>query len=434
MKQKDIFTLPKGKYYASLCPSGGSSSTYHAYLSLYNGDTWAAEYHDVGSGVACDLTNRTYTQVHVSIYIEAGTVCNNLVVKPMINAGTTALPYEPYYKGLRDNKATAIKNYGANLIPFPYVIGGAGATQTNGNITLTVNEDRSFTLKGTAKGTPSFVIAKNLDLPTDADYYLFANNIAGEWVGGINVYTVADGNYYNTSKANPTVKIPAGKKFTWISVSILNGSTVDATFKPMLSRVQAVPYQDYHEPITYPIPESLQGTGKGVEGASDTIDFENGKKTIKVATVTYDGTEKWNLNNSEAHGGFYNADALALPSVKNSFGLCSHYEVSRAQIPPLSSITISNPNLSGTRIWFRTYDATGANGFTSVAEWTDFLKEQAASGNPLTVTYALETPITEDIDPSAFDNLIEVEGGGSLEIITDNGKAVPSTVVYQTIV
>ena len=121
---------------------------------------------------------------------------------------------------------------------------------------------------------------------------------------------------------------------------------------------------------------------------------------------------------------------MALPSIKNSVGLCSHYKVSREQIPPLSSITISNTNLSGTRIWFRTYDATGVNGFTSVTEWVDFLKEQAASGNPLTVTYALAEPTETDIDTSNFDNILEVEAGGRLELITDSGKDAPMTYTY----
>ena len=50
-----------------------------------------------------------------------------------------------------------------------------------------------------------------------------------------------------------------------------------------------------------------------------------------------------------------------------------------------------------------------------------------------TLTYALAEPTETDIDTSAFNHLIEVEAGGYVEIITNNGKVVPTTFIFQTI-
>ena len=460
-----------------------------------------------------------------------------------------------------------------NLIPFPYAIGDAGFTQTKGNITITVNADRSFTLKGTAQGTPAFALASGLDLPDNVDYYLSGNLIGGEWASGVSIYTQ---NYSSATNDTPTVKCPKGKKFTWISVQVLNGTTVDATFKPMLSANEALPYEDYFEglqdtkptaikvsganlipfpyhkdigttingitstvnadrsitlngtatvttsiylainiplsadtyqlnvsgievtrvipslwhketnvfltnlknanptspistftiteeqanqyylrlhfyiyagevldnvtiypmlnrgsvalpytdykePITYPIPEAVQGTGKGIEGASDTIDFEYGKAITNCTTVVFDGTEAGWEYRAEYHCILQNGNSLKVAGKGNG------YIVSSLPI----NITYSNAyknrfQIGGTSNPIENY------GITSTDEWKSYLAELYTNGNPFTVTYAVEEPTEESL--SVGFGLLPVEGGGSLEIITDNGKAIPNTIIYQTIV
>lgn len=344
----------------------------------------------------------------ISINISSGTTVNNLTFKPMLSA-KEALPYEDYFEGLQDTKSTAIKVSGANLIPFPYTIGDAGFTQTKGGITFTVNEDRSFTLKGTAQGTPAFAFSSKLDLPTDVDYYLSGNCIGGEWVSGVIIYNQ---NYVSATNTTPTVRIPKGKKFAWISVQVPNGTTVDATFKPMLNRGQAVPYTPYHEPTTYPIPEAVQGTGKGIEGASDTIDFEDGKKIIKIGEILLKNMS-WTYSSNY---GFYSY------GIKNEFIgnkiLCDGYT---------------------TNTWNNVYSGTtdmciAGNGqaiIISDSRYTDDASFIASLGDKKLI-YALAKSTEEPL--SVGFGLLPVEGGGSLEIITDNGRAIPNTIIYQTIV
>lgn len=378
----------------------------------------------------CDLNiNNGIT----SIYVVNGETIDT-VVYPMVNVGATLLPYEPYFEGLQDTKPTAIKVSGANLIPFPYSIGGAGFTQTKGGITFTVNEDRSFTLKGTAQGTPAFAFASKLDLPTDVDYYLSGNCIGGEWVSGVIIYNQ---NYVSATNTTPTVKCPKGKKFAWISVQVPNGTTVDATFKPMLSRGQAVPYTPYHEPTIYPIPEALQGTGKGIEGASDTIDFEYGKKITKVKTIALGSRQSWQLGNYRSDTGIVSTYTYSVDDYDvalRSQSLCSHLSFTATQHNKLGIYIGDIAN--GLKRTVRVNVLADVVGLTA-DEYTDtaVIRDKIVSwlnANNVTLTYALAEPTEESL--SVGFGLLPVEGGGSIEIITDNGRAIPNTIIYQTIV
>lgn len=80
------FVFKKGfAYTTSGCPSGGSTSTYY----------FAALGIDVGNGVTREATKDTV--IWVQIHIKSGTVCNNLVFKPMIRlASIEDDTYEPY--------------------------------------------------------------------------------------------------------------------------------------------------------------------------------------------------------------------------------------------------------------------------------------------------------------------------------------------------
>lgn len=70
------------------CPSGGGSNTYS--LEAYNEDQY---YHsDIGSGALIPAN----FACRIIIVIRQGTTVNNLVFKPMLNYGSSALPYEPY--------------------------------------------------------------------------------------------------------------------------------------------------------------------------------------------------------------------------------------------------------------------------------------------------------------------------------------------------
>lgn len=85
------FTLYAGNYYLSGCPSGGGYSTYN--LRIYTSDTTVSRA-DNGSGI--QVNSSALNSWAMSISVESGTAVNNLVFRPMLNYGSSALPYEPY--------------------------------------------------------------------------------------------------------------------------------------------------------------------------------------------------------------------------------------------------------------------------------------------------------------------------------------------------
>ena len=87
------------------------------------------------------------------------------VLYPMINVGTTSLPFEPYIKPyIVSAPVTDIVTEGKNLIPFPYYGAyGVGYTTTNNGITWTVNYDGSVTANGTASANSPFILISNVN-------------------------------------------------------------------------------------------------------------------------------------------------------------------------------------------------------------------------------------------------------------------------------
>ena len=59
------------------------------------------------------------------------------------------------------------------------------------------------------------------------------------------------------------------------------------------------------------------------------------------------------------------------------------------------------------------------------------LAELYASGKPVVVEYALETPIETDISAHIPNSFIEVEGGGTLQFVNEYELDPPSTVTFQ---
>ena len=130
-------TIPAGTYTMSGCPNGGSVSGYFINSSLGQ---------EIGSGKTFTVTQETSWWINITIL--SGTTVNNLVFKPMFNEGDTALPYEPYFEGLRDTAVSELVSEGANLIPFPYV----DSSKTNHGVAFTVQDNGWIIANGTATG------------------------------------------------------------------------------------------------------------------------------------------------------------------------------------------------------------------------------------------------------------------------------------------
>lgn len=95
--------------FLSGCPTGGSSSSYR--IQLYG---WAAAgngtKNDYGSGVSlADFVNEEKS-FNIAIYVPTGIAVDNLIFKPMLNIGSSKLPFEPYTGGVAVPNPSSPKN------------------------------------------------------------------------------------------------------------------------------------------------------------------------------------------------------------------------------------------------------------------------------------------------------------------------------------
>lgn len=104
--------ITAGKYFISGCPIGGSSSTYRifAYLNHSNGTTIYPN--DFGEGIAINAEEGD--TIMLCLAFAKGATLNNVIFKPMLNKGDSALPFERYYEGIRRAKVTAIESKDAS--------------------------------------------------------------------------------------------------------------------------------------------------------------------------------------------------------------------------------------------------------------------------------------------------------------------------------
>ena len=382
------------------CPAGGSATTYY----FYNLTTGHKEY-----GTPVNIAGFKGAYCRFAICVESGTTVTNLVFKPMVNFGREALPYEPYFEGLRDTKVTAIKSYGANLIPFPYAGGkGAGHTENVKGIDIKINKDGSLTIKGTATAAAYFYLQNN------CDYGEKTINAMSKESATNGSYTASKRLYYNA--INKT-----------LTMNINKGVTVDEIVYPMLNLgTTAAPYKPYREPITYIIPEALQGSGKGVAGYYDTTDFENGKDIKKTETYVFTGNEGWTSYTSGVLPSgaycYWNANGKPNGKIGAFTSVCDRFEnMDKAwDYAPYTGVYSDHHTLN--RVYFVTSKPT-------VDEWKAYLAEQYTNGTPVTLTYALAEPIETDLTET-IGNIIEIEEGGFLEFVNEHENAMPTHISY----
>lgn len=101
------------------CPNGGGSGTYVLLIAYYDENRkWLSEQYDTGEGTIV----KDSSHIDFQIIIKKGTVCNNLLFKPMVATDLTATydDFEPYHE------QTVTLPYTLNAIP----------VNSGGNITI----------------------------------------------------------------------------------------------------------------------------------------------------------------------------------------------------------------------------------------------------------------------------------------------------------
>lgn len=375
------FYLPAGTYFFSLNSNKAlsDSAIFGIANKFQNGSFVGDVATDYGIGdsfsvSASDVSSNSGYRLEIFVR-QSGVNCDGYIFYPMLNEGSSALPYKPYFKGLKNASFEKIVSTGRNLILFPYY---SKSGVING-ITYKVNSDGSILLNGTATANSSFVLVSNL-FPIKLDKskkYVLSGCPSG---GGFESYRIF---IQDTTYQQGNSDIGNGVIFTteytdyYIFIIISEGVTVNnLLFKPMLNiGASAPPYEPY-------ISDTLSAENHIELPEYDIAYPETGKTKRQSKTVTFNGTEAWVINTN------YTAFSLDLPSKGIAFtSICSPY---------------SAPKITA---WDQLKDYEAQNGvlvllikdstYSTVDEWKAHLASLAEAGNPVTVTYKTVEATTE---------------------------------------
>lgn len=326
---------------------------------------------------------------------------------------------------LRDAKVTAVKSMGTNVLPFPYNgMYNVGYTTMIGGITYTINTDRSITASGTPTGSAIFILASALPVTNQ----IYSMSLVGS-ANNLRLYVQlkdSNGTIVHRVSTQGSVKFDAGAYAGVTSATVyLNHDTetaaIDGTVQLMINVGNVVlPYEPYVED-TFVIPDAVQNLEGYGWGISDSVynHIDWGKKQFIKRVDRVDlGTLSWKYYNTSEAKMFY-AKCEGAKNARRS--VCSKYEsvqnVSGFLAADKSCYIgyIASPN--SINVVDSTYDNA-----------TDF--KTAVSG--VMFYYELATPIVTDIsDFISVDNMIGVEGNGSITCVNEHRLAVPSEVTYQ---
>ena len=250
--------LPSGSYFVSGCPQNGSVNAYYMNFAFRYNNINFKDVRDIGAGALIEAPNGI-EGIYAAIRIKSGITVENLVFKPMLNKGTTALPYEPY-KSI--NPENIRVNLSSNLIVYPYRY----SSLNDNGITFTTNDNGEIIANGSIEDNTKY---PQLSLNADAkifniqkDIYTMSCPMSINDTAHTAVFLLdfqLDNKWVFTHSVNNIDSLTKtidlrDKEFNQVYgyVRILandTGTFEDFTFKPMLNKgTSALPYEPYIAP------------------------------------------------------------------------------------------------------------------------------------------------------------------------------------------
>lgn len=348
----------------------------------------------------------------------------DIQLRPMLYVGDPVPKYEMYTGGqpspspeypqeiesVGQDGAINIEVLGKNLIPFPYPeLGGAGTQTEKEGVKYTVQGDGGIRCTGTPSSQFGVIITR---IAYSATALSSSNPSNGKIV-------LSGGELYFDPKNNAL--------FIYYNPSQVD-KPLDTVFYPQIELgTVATPYEPYHEPqfASIATPNGLPGIpvasgdnytdADGQKWTCDEIDLARGVYVQRVAFTTVDGNaikfkargEFWNLPDGSAPGCYDVNAAINNFFSKNMFGANGKY----------GFVYTLSTNM---KKYFKTPD-----------ELNEFCKSKYDAGTPLTLYYALvtpiETPLTSD-QLAAYKALRTYKG----TTIIDNDAGAYMTIKYNT--
>ena len=354
-----------------------------------------------------------------------------------VNVGTEEAPvYE-----LRNEAVTGLKTTGKNIFG-----GEALANRIMDNVVGATKDAAAGTVTFASTRVSGVTIFDSFKENTKYTIIFYGRNSSdGSRTANIKVgYTdgsTSDNINFDSSGADSfaVVTSKAGKTIQRIYGSNQSSNTIlyydkCGIFEGVLT---AEDFEPYVEKRTFPIPEAVQaidGYGWGIDGEyNNHIAYEDDRRTwnYRVVKKVFDGTENWTGGGTTGTDSVYYVFKLAdYGTIIDTKAVCDKFE--------------NVETIGGTHIGCCVYNSSGyqkaivairpENAATmTTTKMKEMVKSWYDAGDPLVVYYVLATPEVTDIsDIMPADNLIEVEGGGTITFENEHGLAVPSEVIYQT--
>ena len=344
-------------------------------------------------------------------------------------------------EGLRDVLVSHLYSEGANLLPLDYKE-AVGHTAIYDECAVKVLEDGGISIVGKSSFDISYTICV-FDNDTIKSFeqgkqYCVSGSSSGVTVA---VYiTPTEGDVqstnwiYSTDGANGVQTLPEGYKPYKIVLHIPTSETaLNTVVYPMLNRGPIpLPHArggvGHVDALSIPIDNMTDNDGNAVEGIGrgvneeyyNYIDFERKVFVQQTYRLVLDGVSYNKKVTSFSRNRGYVALPYA-PKNKASALINSHFVYKSSLSNGVSQL--SSPNLIMQKTELTTVDA-----------WNDWLKEQYDNENPVTIEYALATPLEYDISKflNNFDNFIKIDVNGDGVIRAENPYELeaPTTISY----
>lgn len=400
------YTLPAGTYTASCSVEG----------ELDRMEIWVYD--------EMYLETTTFTlseESRVSISVLA--YGSSAIAFPMINEGTTALPYEPYFEPyIESAPVTAIVTEGKNLVNDVAIFEEFGfAKQSNGfwygsSFTKRVYENLErkegvitvsyFGYQDTSTSTHFTFAIKYTDGTTDYQ----GNMIAGAMARNISFST-------NPTKIVDRISTSYGTKGAFYIKDLMINWGAPVDYKPYFNK-------------TYEIPEAIRqkcdSYGCGISAdAYNYIDYDRKVYVQKCKKLVLDGVNYKIIftNTLSSTGVSYGTMTVSERAKSETSIICSHFKTE-------VKIALGNCYFSGNADALKTVVFVHPNqDMTTTAEWNAWL-----ASNPVTVVYELAEPIETDISAYLTDyedyKFIEVEGGGTVRFENEHKMDISSSIIF----
>lgn len=365
-------SLPAGSYTLSGTSSLTGSAEIEIKIKRVRG---TFEWFSINSSLHTKTLNIATGDIIDSFYVtvRAGQTADNVKVYPMLNVGSTALPYEPY-------------NGNITQLPIPRELHRIGEAADKCITRVKSVYDKRIVLDGTERWTE------------------YTNK---DWQGaGYHVYKFYDA---DAVIGQPIVsnKYPSRRRAKYFKGTL---GVTSGTQSILFSVVEQKTVDDWK---AYLAAQKKAGTPVIIHRQSTAYNGTNGldvcQTEYQTGFVELDGTEASHI----FEGMFYLDYSAAWPTPANRVnGVCSHYPYGaygkgKIGLTDNGAAVVYNPN----------GDYTGDEG--GLANWKAYLAAQKAAGTPVQVAYQLATPEVYATDPVDFDNTagpLTVVTGGQVEV------------------